>query len=468
MPTVLMEDQFFGGLSSGEKRGIVGSFAAGRNLDYRTEPDRLSVATATANDSGVVVTDLIKWFQPTSGSELFALGSTGQLYRRTGGAWSVFESVGGAGQGMTIFNDYLWFANATDLRRYGPLSDGPSSALFATLTTDADWHPMVEYQNFICIGAGRTLTTVNDAGTRVNQFSFPIGWRIKSLAVVGDYLAIGCMRGSAITDFEDGLLAYWDGNASTYLSPVWVKESGVNAFIADQNTLYVFAGTAGNVYATGAMGRQLVKVKRIPGIVPSYAEVWPGAVSLWKGLIHAGIAGTTNSTTFSQGVYTYGATDKNYAPSLNLEYTASTGTGTGTTLQIGAVRGVDPQNLYVGVRDGVTFRIDRVTGTTPFTTATYTSRIYDASRPFERKLFSAFRVNFAPLGAGQSVAIAVAADRAAAFTTLGTEATADTTTLRASTNIKAYDIQVRLTLTAGAAAPRVLSFAVTYDFEPIV
>jgi len=111
-----------GGIAQGTKDGYEGSFQDGQSIDYRSDPDKIQVGYALVKESGVVVTDLIKWMLEHEG-EIYFYGDTGKIYKRdSAGAYTNIKTVSSStGQGFAIFNDELWYANddgigkATDL-----------------------------------------------------------------------------------------------------------------------------------------------------------------------------------------------------------------------------------------------------------------------------------------------------------------------------------------------------------------
>jgi len=463
MSKVWVLDKWYGGLSTGTKVGVSGSFAAGRGLDIYTDPDLLSVNRRTTLDSGATVTDLVKW-QKKLGTSSFFYGNTGRLYNRTAaGVWALDRSVGASsGNGLEVFNSILYYSRDAFLG--SRTAAGVFNDAVVALNNDADWHPLKSFLNVLAVGNGNTLSTLSTANVLTNAFSLPAGLKIKCLEVVGDYLAIGAWSGATITENDEGYLFFWDGVATTYNSYITVKESGVNALIYDDNQLIVFAGTKGNFYV--ATGSELIKLKRLPGIGTSYADVWPGAVTRWNGRTHFGVSGETGSATMIQGVYSWGSVEKNYPAVLNLEYPISTGTTTGTTLQIGSVGAMSPTELFIGWRDGASFGVDLVSTTTPFASATYESVVFDGGNPFQGKVFYKEKVTMAPLPTNTTVAVAYRTDRNTAYTTIGT-ITGDgaMTEFVFFEHIVANAIQFRLTLSvsAGTAAPQISSVSFEYD-----
>ena len=58
---ILTIDKFYGGLSSGERLGIDGSFYFGNGLNYKDNPDAITGNLGLVKDSATTVVDLIKW-----------------------------------------------------------------------------------------------------------------------------------------------------------------------------------------------------------------------------------------------------------------------------------------------------------------------------------------------------------------------------------------------------------------------
>lgn len=120
-------DSFYGGLSDGSRRGYVGAFRAGVGLDYRTDPDILSGLRKFKKDSGTTITDIPIWMV-TQGENLWVYGNTGKIYLRdSSGTWSNPKTVSNShGNGLAVFDDYLYYAYDKGFGRYGPLSGTPA------------------------------------------------------------------------------------------------------------------------------------------------------------------------------------------------------------------------------------------------------------------------------------------------------------------------------------------------------
>ena len=343
---------FTGGISTGDKVGITGSFAFGQGLDFRTNIDRVSPNYAMVKDSGVAITGLPKFFAQY-GTTYYAICSDGKIHSNAS-TWTSLRTVSGCtGQGLALFYESsapgLYYSLTTALGKYADLSGSPSfNDAYQVLNSDTLWHPLKVFLNKLCIGNGNALATLDSAGTfTASVFTLPTGWKIKCLEVRGDFLYIGAWRGTAITDYEQGAIFTWDGTATTYNSAEFINESGVNALLNQNDTLYVWAGTRGNVYQF--VNGQYVKLKKIPGIgVGKTAEVYPGAVTGFNGIFHFAGAGSTDSTTMYNGVYTWGQPEKNYPEVLNFDYPVSIGNVQGAALAVSAVYAASPTKLFTG------------------------------------------------------------------------------------------------------------------------
>lgn len=472
-------NKFYGGLSTGSKKGVDGSFRWGQYLDFKTDPDLLQANLAMASDSSTNVTGKIKWFahyDKAGTKTYFAYDDGGKIYSDAS-SWTSIKTVSSsAGQGMAIFGDYLYFASSTVLGRYGDLSGTPTfTDSYQTLTADANWHPMKVFLNFLCIGNGRTLATLDSSlNWDASQITLPVGWKIKSLEVKGDLLYIGCWKGTNITDFEQGALFSWDGTSTTWNSVEFINESGVNALLNQNDTLYVWAGTRGNIYQY--VGGKFYKIKKVPNIGNGkYAEVWPGAVTSFNGNILFGMAGLTDSTTLKQGVYSWSQAEKNYPMVLNYEYSNSLLSQTGATVAVSALYAASPIKLYQGIKDNTTYKIDALSSSTIYTSAVYETLVYDAGDVYRTKIAKYIKVYTAPFTASESVSVAYKVDRAASWTTLtNTVEPFETTSLLIFPFIdpnagspgffRWREIEIQITLTNGA---KLIDAVVEFDFDGI-
>ena len=80
----LQIDSFNGGISSGSKRGIAGSFRFARGLDIHSDPDRIQINPKSTKDSGSTIKDLIQFSTTnTVNANVYFGGDAGNVYKRT-------------------------------------------------------------------------------------------------------------------------------------------------------------------------------------------------------------------------------------------------------------------------------------------------------------------------------------------------------------------------------------------------
>lgn len=87
-----------GGQATDKKVGIGNSFADSQSLDFRTLPSQMSVLPASRRTDGGVVTDIVQNEVMTSDGTIYAVGSSGNIYKvSSAGVWSLFGNIGTAG-----------------------------------------------------------------------------------------------------------------------------------------------------------------------------------------------------------------------------------------------------------------------------------------------------------------------------------------------------------------------------------
>lgn len=125
---------FSGGISPNQKAGIANSCRFSKHLEIHEDINYATLKPRATKVSGSTVTDLVKWMDdgtPWDTNRWF-YDSSGNIYKETsGGTWSqdIAGSTianGAAGQGMVVFNDYLYYATSTTIGRKGRLSSSPT------------------------------------------------------------------------------------------------------------------------------------------------------------------------------------------------------------------------------------------------------------------------------------------------------------------------------------------------------
>lgn len=91
-------NSWVGGQATDKKTGIANSFADSQSLDFRTSPSQMSVLPATRRADAGIVTDLVQNEVMIANGTIYAVGSSGNIYRVSpSGVWSLFGNVGSVG-----------------------------------------------------------------------------------------------------------------------------------------------------------------------------------------------------------------------------------------------------------------------------------------------------------------------------------------------------------------------------------
>ena len=429
---VLSLRYFNGGISNSKKEGLKGSFRNGKRADIISDANEFSILPTTVKRSGSTVVDLIKWIVPgtPSSTDIYSYGSTGRIYSESSsGTWTDLRTVASsAGQGLEVFNDYLYYTQNSQLGRYGPLSGVPAFTdnWKTGLTATTDFAPIKAFKEGFVVGHGNNIawyngvafqrspdTTITDSDS-VKRLILPPGLKVRSFEILGEFLVIGTWRGTNIYDNNEGYLFFWDGTATTFNFFAPISEGACNALCVRKNALYTIAGSRGYI-EKGYQPFQIVQTT--PNLERGkFVEVYPGAITNYLGSTCIGIAGSTDSTAVFQGVYVYGSQEDMYPDALNYAYTVSTATERSTSLKIGSLKGIG-NFLYIGWQDGVTYGVDRVGITNaPYANASIESLIFDDQRAYASKQGLFIKVQHLPLLTGESVQVGFRVDRDTSFT----------------------------------------------------
>jgi hypothetical protein len=413
-------------------------FYFGQNLNILNDPGQATIQPATAKESGTTITALPKWI--VSGApydtNTYIYDAAGNIYKRTsGGVYSLLRAVSNSvGQGMEVYNDYLYYTQNTQIGRYGPLSSSPTF-------TDA-WQ------------TGLTDTSAQGFG--------PPQTKIRALASLDEYLVIGTVTNTNYQNGNIGYMFFWDGVSAqfNYNTPM---DGGIGALLNNKNRLLSLAGQAGYLFIDSQPAKKLAKISKIKA--KHYSEVYPGAVTNFQELACIGISANTDSPDVVQGVYQWGSRSDAYPEGLNMAYTLSTGHT--ASIKIGALCGIG-NTLLIGWQDGANFGIDAVSRTGNFyPLATLEGTLVDDKQPAqEKKALTAF-VTHLPLATGEGIRIGYKIDRAANYTmsSMNTTVGSIVTKLPIPTSSNRFhNIQIMAELTSpGTTAPTVDYVGLTYD-----
>jgi len=475
--SLLLIDNFSGGLSDGEKIGTPGSFLKSAGVDFRSLPDSVSILPPLVAETEAAPTNdvdgLIKWFV-NDGSNLWGYADNGDLYQRVAGTWTLKRAVAtSVGQGLDVFNDYLYYSRNANLGRYGPLSGAPSyNDSYQSLTATTDFAPCHAFGNKLLVGNGRYVSTLDDSTVWVAQaVSLPPSYRVRAMTTVGDWVAIAAVRGTNIYDYSNGKVFFWDGTESNYNFFINIPEGEPNALLGLDNMLFVIAGGRGKMYLAGITSGETEPIKTLPDVGRGkFIEIYPGAITTWDGLLRMGVAGAGDSATIQRGVFSYGALNKNYARSLSFDFPISTGNETGTGVNIGALYATGPNDFYVSWKDGSSYGVDKIDTTALQSSAYIETRIGDMGIPHRKKKIVNHQLNFEPLAVGESLTLKYKREREVSWQTV-TEGATDFATYGAiktktypGSKYQAAEVQYRIELAAsGSTSPNLKNLVVEFD-----
>jgi len=291
---------------------------------------------------------------------------------------------------------------------------------FQILVTDTDFHPIVPFLNFEVIGNERYLATWNGVFYEPNLIAFPPQTSVRCFAFWRQYLAIGTWRRKTtgttnIYDWDKGRIYFWDGISLTFNFWIDVPEGQVNAMVGNNNILYIFAGFRGDllVYdgADTNNGILTTKIKKIPLLSRGdYTEIYPGAMNMWRSMLHFGAVANSSSTTLTRAVYSWGTINKLYPETLSLDYPISTGS-LGNTVKIGLVYPVG-QTLLIGWQDGASYGCDQVNfSNRPANYGTINTLTMDGGQVWKQNLTMKVRADHKTLLTGESIVTKYKLDR---------------------------------------------------------
>lgn len=328
-----------------------------------------------------------------------------------------------------------------------------------------DHHPIEQILNKLAIGNERYLATWDGATWNPHTLTLPSGYRIRCLGTWREYLAIGTMRGTNISDYDQGRIFFWDGNATTYNFYIDVPEGAINCILSG-DPLFFMAGYSGDFmeYSGGAAK----KIRRMPKIVPNITlEFNRKAIAMWRALVHIGMADNSTSTVIERGVYSWGTLHAELPATLSFDYPLSLGVTTGATLEVGLVY-PHGSSLFISWRNDTSYGVDSVSpSNSPFATATCEFLISDAAKIWAEKQSQVIRGYFKALVSGDTMTLKYKIDRNSSWTSGSAVSTADVKEARLPLPTKANrfnEFQVAVDMaTSNSTSPEFYGWAVEYD-----
>ena len=217
---------------------------------------------------------------------------------------------------------------------------------------DDTYHPMVNQNLELYIGDDNVMAKVDVNGifNQETLFNIKSPDRIQTISTFDTDLLVG------VVGVNKSKILRWDTLSQICSAKDEVFETGINAFIKDDNYTYVSAGDYGRIYFYD--GEKLELYKRIPGDFSSTkkAIINSNSVGFINGHTIFGLSNSSNNPT-EQGVYCLGSYDSRYPKSLSLDYPVPTNELTGVSLGAIIVNGSD---MYVSYKTSTDVGIAKI------------------------------------------------------------------------------------------------------------
>lgn len=365
------------GLADSKWSGIKGSVYACVGLDIHSTPGLTQVQQKLTKESGSTVTEFCKNAVACSNGYSFWFSSdSGKIWARSSsGTWTLAYTANPAAGAASIlgaaeFNGYIYFATQSRLHRVtvANADDSWSSVTdnFATFAvTNASYHPMAQQDLTLFIGDGNQVASVDSSASfNNNALDIKSPLIIKTMTDFEIDLLIGTVVSTSTTVNQTEIIR-WDCVSTSWNTSDPIEEVGINAFIRDDNHLYVNAGRAGNIYFYD--GERLQPYKRVPGSYSStaYGYVHPGSTANFKGIPVFGFSNGSGNPA-PQGIYSLGAYSKDYTKVLDLTFVNSQDKT--ATQEMGAVLVLD-FDLLTAWKDSSNYGVDKIDYTAKYASA---------------------------------------------------------------------------------------------------
>lgn len=300
------------------------------------------------------------------------------------------------------------------------------------IKTNNGWHPMTNFNQYLCIANGPYLSTynyANDANPNNTQWvrhqlQTDFGYEGCALSVNNQSLVMAAEKrsGSATRNYQDGYLYFWDGISSSWVSKIQIPMGSPYSVKTFNNVTYFYC--AGSLFAWGG-GQQVIKVRYMAyqntdylGAVDS-TIVNPQMMAIRYNLLMLGYPSTTTNINVNYGIYSWGAVEMTYPNSFGYSYEGSDqilNYTSANNLQIGLVENfVDSMYMSWSYEDSNSVTHNGLDVVDNFSTAapnySWTSLIWDGGVRYKTKRAYRFRVNFLPLPAGCTLTAQYSLDR---------------------------------------------------------
>lgn len=424
-------------------------FGSMRNVDVHGIPGVVRINNILQKVTSTTVTGLVNWIvrSPYNANHFYAVDDDGNLYRSTdgGSSWSLLQAVGGKGQGLAIWKDYVFISDGSFLNIYGPLSGSPSyTDDFANIPDDADWQPLLVSANDgnLYCGAGRYVSslseTVGDTFDPSDSASYtfnaqaldlPANYRVKCLAELGENLAIGTWWGTGVSQFKVADVFFWPRSGPSFSTPLHLQRHGVHAMTTINNLLYICAGIYGEVLVSNGVQAQVAG--KVPDntfdldlggfLLPS-----PGGITNHKNRLFFTLSQQAIGSSMPNGAGVWSLYNDGQSTSLVCEDTPSDGFVNSENFKIGGLCSLSNNQYLVGwdapsiqSTAGIDLKDDgdKYTGYLAFIETPF----YRVGTILREYTFQDLEFQLAkPLASGEGVRIKYRTNLNASYTTIGT------------------------------------------------
>lgn len=385
----------FKGLADSKWSGIPGSFYRSVGIDGHSNPGIITVHQKMTKESGSTVTELVKVaIAASNGYSFWFSADSGKIWARTsGGSWSLaLTTTATAGEvkclGAMEYNGYIYWATQSRLHRIAIANADDSwtgeTLNFATFAvTNASYHPMAIQDLTLFIGDGNQVASVDEDGTfNNNALDIKTPLVIKTMIEYEIDLLIGTVVSTATTVNRTEIIR-WDCVSSSWNTSDPIEEVGINAFIRDDNYVYVNAGRAGNLYFYN--GESLEPYKKVPGTYSNtkYGYIHPNATGNFKGVPIFGFSNGSGNPAL-EGIYSFGSYSRDYPKVLDLSWPISTGTM--ASIEVGAILVLD-FDILASWKDGSSYGVDKIDYTAKYASAYFeTIMLFQEDRDKQKTL----------------------------------------------------------------------------------
>jgi len=384
---IIFNGQFMG-LADSKHSGVAGSFYRSVGIDGHSNPGTITVHQKLSKESGSTVDEMVKVrVAASTGWSFWFSADSGKIWARSSaGVWTLAHTTtAAAGEhkclGAMEYNGFIYWATQSRLHRIAIANADGSWASevedWATFAvTNASYHPMAIQDLTLFIGDGNQVASV-EADDTFNNNALDINEPLIIKTMV-DYeidLLIGTVVGTATTVNRTEIIR-WDCVSTSWNTSDPIEEVGINAFIRDDNYVYVNAGRAGNIYFYN--GEKLEPFIKVPGTYSNtqYGTVHPHASGNYKGIPIFGFSNGSGNPAL-EGVYSFGSYSRNYPKALDLSWVISPDATTG--VEIGAILVAD-FDIIVAWKSGSTYGVDVIDYT-----AKYASAYFETMMLFQEK-----------------------------------------------------------------------------------